>query len=69
MSKVNWIHLLARFKGLKKLELNVSTMTPTCGSILRNIGYGCPALEELWLAMDDTELDQGLLAPCDNFQA
>lgn len=69
MSRVKWIRLLARFKGLKKLELNVSTMTPTCRSIFEDIGYGCPALEELWLTVDDTELDQGLLAPLRQFSS
>lgn len=67
MSKVDWIPLLARFKGLKKLELNVGTMTRTCSSILEDIGYGCPVLDELWLTTDDKKLHQGLLAPLRQF--
>ncbi|CDS06475.1 hypothetical protein LRAMOSA09003 [Lichtheimia ramosa] len=63
IAQVTWIPLLSQLKCLKHLELFFVPMEDDCLSILGEICQGCPALEELRLDLEDTEMPQGLLEP------
>lgn len=63
IAQVTWISLLSRLKCLKHLELFFVPMDDDCLSIVGEIVQGCPALEELRLDLENTEMPQGLLEP------
>ncbi|KAJ8652696.1 hypothetical protein O0I10_011641 [Lichtheimia ornata] len=61
MSDVAWIPLLYRLKRLKTLMLLAGTISENCVSSMYELCQGCPALEDLTLGKDGSEMADGLL--------
>lgn len=56
-----WIPFLSQLRCLKKFHLSADTISKDCLSSLEEIGRGFPALNELTLGVDGSEMAHGLL--------